>query len=309
MSSHAFHGIIPVLYAFHRPDGRIDAEAMRRQVEHCVGAGAHGVMALGLITEVGHHTTAERHEIVGLTAQALAKRRPFLVTVGEPTQGEQLAFARQALANGADAIILQPPPEIADEAALLRFFGATADALDCPVAVQHNPFNLKVNLSVDGLVALARNHANVTFLKGEGTAVETAQLIERTGGRLAVLSGHGGIELMSNLRAGAAGLIPAPDQLAVQVAIYELYRKGDGASIAKAETLHRDVLGLIVFMIRTIEQALVYGKRFYAAQIGVEVHPGRAPVAAPTAFGLAEAERLARQYRETLAGLGMWSSI
>ncbi|MEQ1614833.1 MAG: dihydrodipicolinate synthase family protein [Hyphomicrobiaceae bacterium] len=303
MSGHAFHGLYPVLYAFHKASGALDNAAMRRQVEHCLGLGAHGLMALGLITEVGKHTTAERHEIVGAVAEALSRRKPFMVTVGEPTTAEQLTFAREARRNGADVIILQPPAQIESEAALLRFFGATADALDCPVAVQHNPFNLAVNLSLEGLVVLHRNHPNITVLKGEGTAVETQQLLERTDGKLANFSGHGGIEFMSNLRAGVAGLIPAPDQLAVQVRIYELFRQGTPAALAEAERLHIEVLPLIVFMIRSVQQALCYGKRFYARQIGVEIAHERPPVQAPTAFGLAEMDRLYARYVATLSDI------
>jgi 4-hydroxy-tetrahydrodipicolinate synthase len=304
MTGFTHHGIYPVLYAFHGAKGTLDHAAMRRQVEHCLSSGAHGLMVLGLITEVGKHTTAERHEIVRVTSEVLGRRRPLMVTVGEPTQSDQLAFAREVRRNGADVIILQPPPAIESEAALLRFFGDTADALDCPVAVQHNPFNLAVNLSLDGLVTLHRNHPNVTVLKGEGTAVETAELLERTGGRLANFSGHGGIELMTNLRAGVAGLIPAPDQLAVQVRIYELFRKGTAEALAEAEALHAEVLPLIVFMIRSISQALCYGKRFYTRQIGVEVVHERPPAQAPTAFGLAEMERLYARYQQTLARIG-----
>ncbi len=303
MPHHRFHGIYPVLYAFHRAGGALDHAAMRTQVEHCLAKGAHGLMVLGLITEVGRHTTAERHDIVGVVGEALAKRRPYMVTVGEPTADTQLTFAREARGNGADVIILQPPPAIDSEAALLRFFGATADALDCPVAVQHNPFNLAVNLSIDGLVTLARNHPNVTVLKAEGTAVETAELLERTSGKISNFSGHGGIEFLTNLRAGVAGLIPAPDQLAVQVRIYELFRTGTPEALAQAERLHAEILPLIVFMIRSIGQALCYGKRFTARQIGVEVVHERQPSQAPTAFGLAESDRLYQRYQATLQSL------
>ncbi len=304
MATHAFHGIYPVLYAFHRANGAIDHDAMRRQVEHCLESGAHGLMVLGLITEVGKHTTAERHEIVATVGEALARRKPYMVTVGEPTAEQQLAFARQARRAGADVIILQPPRQVESEAALLRFFGATADALDCPVAVQHNPFNLAVNLSIEGLAALHRNHPNVTVLKGEGTAVDTQVLIERTDGKLAVFSGHGGIELMSNLRGGVAGLIPAPDQLAVQVKIYELYRKGTPEALAEAERLHEAVLPLIVFMIRTIEQALCYGKRFYARQAGIDIAFERDAAQSPTPFGISEMNQLYDSYQRLLARIG-----
>jgi 4-hydroxy-tetrahydrodipicolinate synthase len=300
MSEPAFHGVCPVLYAFHRHDSSLDVAAMHRQVEHCLANGANGIMVLGLITEVGKHTTAERHQIVETVSHALQRRKPLLVTVGEPTQAEQLRFAQSALSNGADAIILQPPPAIeGGELALLRFFGATADGLDCPVAVQHNPFNLAVNLSLEGLVALHRNHPNIRLLKAEGTAVETQALIERTEGKLAIFSGHGGIEFLTNLRAGVAGLIPAPDQLAVQARIYELFRLGRPEAIEKAERLHAEILPLIVFMIRSIEQALCYGKRFYASQIGVEVVHERQPAQLPTPFGLEEMQRLLTRLKRT----------
>ena len=105
------------------------------------------------------------------------------------------------------------------------------------------------------------------------------------------------------MRAGVAGLIPAPDQLAAQVRIYELFRRGTADAVADAESIHRDILPLIVFMIRSIGQALCYGKRFYGRQIGIEVAYDREPAQAPTAFGLAEAERLYARYLDTLRRL------
>ncbi len=285
-------GVIPVLYAFHRRDGSIDAEAMTKQVEHCVAAGADGIMVLGLITEVSKHTYAERLEIVRITSEALGGRKPLLVTTGEPTQAGQLAFARASRATGADLIILQPPPEIeGGEAALLRFFGDTADALDFPCAIQHNPFNLKINLSLEGLITLCRNHPNISLIKAEGTALETEQLIAATEGRIAAFTGHGGIEFMTNLRSGAAGLIPAPDALALQVLVHRLFREGTPESLERAERIHRDLLPMIVFRIRSIDQALCYGKRLLAERIGIEIVHEREPYLRPTAFGLAEMRR------------------
>jgi 2-keto-3-deoxy-L-arabinonate dehydratase len=249
-------------------------------------------MVLGLITEVSKHTSAERLDIVRITSQALGRRKPLLVTNGEPTQQGQLAFARASRAAGADVIILQPPPELeGGEAALLRFFGDTADALDFPCAIQHNPFNLKVNLSLDGLITLCRNHPNISLIKAEGTALETEQLIAATEGRIAAFTGHGGIEFMTNLRSGAAGLIPAPDALALQVLIHRLFREGTPEALERAERIHRDLLPMIVFRMRSIDQALCYGKRLVAERIGVEIVHEREPYLRPTAFGLAEMRR------------------
>ena len=291
-----FHGVYPVLYAFFDGAGKLDRDAMRRQVEHCVSAGAHGLMVLGLVTEVSKLDVRERREVVELVGD-LNRRSllPYAVTVAEPSIHGQIAFARSARASGADWVILQPPAARGGgEAELIRFFGSVADALDFPVAIQHNPFNLDVWLSVEGMITLHKQHPNVCVLKGEGTSVETERLIDGTDGKLDVFGGHGGIEFLSVLRAGAAGLIPAPDCLSVQVRIYELFRKGTPDSIAEAERLHKALLPLIVFMIRSIPALLCYGKRFMARRLGLDAIVDRAPAMAPSPFGLSEMERLLR---------------
>ena len=66
---HRFHGVYPVLYAFFDRAGGLDAEAMRRQVECCVAAGAHGLMVLGLVTEANKMDTGERLALVELVGK------------------------------------------------------------------------------------------------------------------------------------------------------------------------------------------------------------------------------------------------
>ena len=119
-------------------------------------------------------------------------------------------------------------------------------------------------------------------------------MIAATEGKLAVFNGRGGLELTDILRAGCAGLIPAPECVDVQVRIYEAMRAGDEAA---ADVLYREILPLITFLMQSIESFLCYGKRLLARRLGLgEVHV-RAPALPPTDFGLACLERHA-------AGLG-----
>jgi 4-hydroxy-tetrahydrodipicolinate synthase len=290
----SFRGIYPVLYAFYGEDGEVSRALMARQVEHVIASGAHGIMVLGLVTEVHKMDTAERLRLVDMVGELIAGRVPYAVTVGEPTPEAQVAFARAAKEAGADWVILQPPPVAGlGEAELLRFFGAVAEAIDLPVAVQNNPVNLSVSLSPEALIALNRNHPNIALLKGEGFSVDIAQVIEGTEGRMAVFGGHGGIEFMSLLRSGGAGLIPAPDFLAPQVAIWELWQRGTDEARAEAERLHREILPAIVFMSRSVPAMLCYGKRLYASLAELPEPRDRAPALRPTAFGLGEMQRFA----------------
>ena len=290
-----FAGIYPILYAFFGRDGGLDRAAMRRQVEACVAAGAHGLAVLGLGTEVGKLTPEERRAVLAWAAEDLAGRLPLAVTVAEPTALGQVAFVRAAADLGAAWAILQPPraPGLT-EADLMRFFGAVADAAPIPVAIQNAPQYIGVGLSDAGLVALARAHPNLRLLKAEGSALQTAELIEATGGRLAVFTGRGGLEMTDCLRGGCAGMIPAPECVDVHVRIFELMRTGRAEDEAEAERLYREILPLIVFVMQSIDQFICYGKRLAARRLGLGGVFDRPPGQRPTPFGLACLERHAR---------------
>jgi 2-keto-3-deoxy-L-arabinonate dehydratase len=284
-----FAGVYPILYAFFDANGGIDEAAMRLQVERCIAAGAHGIAVLGLVTEVHKLDTAERRHIVDVVAAAIAGRVPLAVTVGEPSAEGQIGFARHAQRAGAAWVILQPPVKGYPETEYVRFLGRVADALDLPVAIQNNPVNMDVALSNASLLALHRNHPNITLLKGEGPAVQVAALLAEAGGSIDVFAGHGGKEFLSNLRSGCAGLIPAPDCLDVQLRIYALMGEGREDEAAR---LHASILPLIVFMTHSVPLLLCYGKRLIARRLGIERIHERAPALAPTAFGMAEMERM-----------------
>lgn len=304
-----FHGVYPVLYAFFDHDARLDRGAMSVQVEHCIASGCHGICVLGLVTEVNRMDAAQRLALMRMVGELIGGRVPYAVTVGEPTAAAQVAFCHEAAAAGADWVILQPPPGGGHaEAELIAFFTQVARAVTLPVAIQNNPVNLASSLSVEGLQAVVRDNANITLLKAEGWSVDIARVIEGLEGQVAAFGGHGGIEFLALLRSGGAGLIPAPDCLPLQVRIYELVREKTPAALAEAEAIHRELLPLIIFMTRNVAGLVHYGKRLFAAQIGIDpVHdlPGGI---VPTAFGMAEMTRLLEGLRETerrfLAGPG-----
>lgn len=290
-----FAGVYPILYAFFDQDGRVDRAAMERQVEACIAGGAAGIAVLGLVTEVHKLDTAERREIVDIVAAAIAGRVPLAVTVAEQNVRGQVEFVRAAEAAGAAWVILQPPSTKGyAEAEYLRFLGAVAEKTTLPVAIQNNPTNLDVALTNAGLIALARNHPNVRLLKGEGPAINVARLIEESDGAFDVFCGHGGKELLTNMRSGCVGLIPAPDVFDIQVRILGLLASGRPEDADAAERMHKDILPLITFMLQSIPILLAYGKRLTARRLGLsQVHP-RVPDLVPTPFGLAEVERMTR---------------
>jgi len=290
-------GIHPMLYAFFTVDGKLDRAAARRQVEAFVRNGAHGMAVLGLGTEVGKLSDAERRQLVEWVAEDLGGRLPLAVTVNAPTVDGQADFARFAQSMGASWVILQPPPErnVGDDF-LVRFFGSVADRVELPVAVQNAPEYIGVGLTPEGIVTLARNHPNFRVLKGEGPALVIRRVIEQTDGRITVFNGRGGLELLDNLRAGCAGMIPATDTFDRQARIYELFVEGREA---EAETLYRETLPAIVFVMQSLDTLHCYGKRIAARRLGLGQVHDRSPALAPAEFGLA----CARRYADALGPL------
>jgi dihydrodipicolinate synthase/N-acetylneuraminate lyase len=294
-------GIWPILYAFFDQNGRIDRAAMRTQIDACVAGGAPGIAVMGLATEIGKLSTAERHEMLEIVAESLAGRLPLAVTIGAPSVEGQVEFARTAENLGASWVILQPPPERGlPESDYLRFFGAVADKVGLPVAIQNAPQYTGVGLSNAGLRELNRQHPNVSLLKAESSAADVSRLVEESAGVFRIFNGRGGLELPDNLRAGCVGLIPAPECFDVQLKIYKLMQSGNAADDAEAERLYRSVLPLIVFLMQSLDTFLCYGKRLTAQRLGLGPVHDRSPAMAPTKFGLESLQRYA-------AGLGRFA--
>lgn len=280
-----------MLYGLFDADGALDRAAMAQQVEAVVRSGAHGLAILGLATEVGKLDTFERRALLDCVAEAVGGRLPFAVTIAEPSIAGQIAFGRAAADVGAQWLVLQPPPGGGvGEADLLRFFGAVADGVSLPVAIQNAPDYLGVGLSNHGLATLNRQHGNVSLLKAEGSATTLHQLIADTEGVFRVFNGRAGIELSDSLRAGCVGLIPGAETADAQAAIYDLIVAGDDE---EAERRFRALLPLLLFLMESIRHLVCYGKRLAARRMDLGPIHDRAPAAVPSAYGLELLERLA----------------
>ena len=133
--------------------------------------------------------------------------------------------------NGADWLILQPPiGEKPSNAELLRFFDKVMEKTQKPVGIQNVPEFLGVGLEPDEVAQLHHQHAHFTVMKGEGPVVSVKRYLDILGDEVAVFNGRGGLELPDNLRAGCAGMIPAPDCADVQIDIFNAWRNGDDAT-------------------------------------------------------------------------------
>ena len=278
-----FSGIWPILYSFFGEDGNLDRAAMRCQVQACLTQNIQGLAVLGLATEVHKLTSDEQLKILKWAVEDLQGKLPLAVTVSGPDASTQLQFAKKASDLGANWLILQPPSRRPlSEEECFDHFSEVMSSIQLPIAIQNAPEYLGVGLSIPKIIELNQRHSHFKLLKGEGSAVEVEQLVKALKSKMQVFNGRGGIELVDSLRAGCAGLIPAPELVDRQVQIYQFWRDG---LTEEAEAFQKEILPMIVFNMQTIPHLLCYGKRLLAARLGLNVFD-RAPFQAPSEFGL-----------------------
>jgi 4-hydroxy-tetrahydrodipicolinate synthase len=280
-----------MLYAFFDDDGSLDRAAFRQQIEWCVGKGSHGVAMLGLLTEVSSLTPNERDTLVSWAIADVDGRLPLLVTIAGRDAAEAVALARSAHDKGADYLVLQPPLGQKPPAdALAAYYAGVMAALPAArFGIQNAPEFLGVGLDPDEVARLRDRCPNFVLMKGEGPVVQVKRFVDRLGPGFPIFNGRGGLELVDNLLAGCAGMIPAPECVDLQVAVYEAVKAGDlSLAIARYERL----LPYAVFAMQTLDVAILHGKRAFVRRAGI-VNKGlcRLPKLAPEPFFDAAAER------------------
>src|SRR5438309_1812488 len=89
--------------------GNVDEPSLRRCVDFCVDAGAHGIVAPVNASESIALTDAERLRVAEVLVEQAGGRAPVVVGVSGVSTAASLLYARGAVQIGADAFIAMPP--------------------------------------------------------------------------------------------------------------------------------------------------------------------------------------------------------
>lgn len=225
-----FEGVYSVLPTPFRGGGELDLDSLRRVVDLIVGAGVNGVTALGVTGEVSRLTERERHQVVETVVQQVNGR--VKVIVGTSADGVRtcVEFSREAKALGAAAVMVSPPrmPKLNSEA-VVHHYKALAEAVDVQIVVQDYPPISGFAMEAGLLARIAREvpAARTIKLEDPPTPFKTARILAAAGEtKVAILGGLGGVFLIEELLAGAAGVMTGFAYPEVLVKVVALYRAG-----------------------------------------------------------------------------------
>jgi 4-hydroxy-tetrahydrodipicolinate synthase len=235
-------GVFSVLPTPFVGGGDIDLGSLDRVVELYVGAGVDGVTVLGVTGEVTRLTERERGLVAERVIERVAGR--VAVIVGTTADGLRtcIEYSRVAKAAGATAVMVSPPrmPRVNSDA-VVRHYAALADAVDLPIVVQDYPPVSGFFMEPVLLARIAREVPSARTIKLEDppTPFKTSRILEQAGDvPVDVLGGLGGVFLLEELMAGAAGVMTGFAYPEVLVEVVRRFQAGDRDAAADVFYAH-----------------------------------------------------------------------
>jgi 4-hydroxy-tetrahydrodipicolinate synthase len=224
-------GVYSVLPTPFTSTSDIDHSSLRRVVDLAVAAGVDGLTALGVTSEVARFSEAERREAADTILSHVNGRVP--VVVGTTAEGLRtcIMYSRQAKEAGAARVMVSPPrmPKLNSDA-VLRHYAALAEAVDIPIVVQDYPPISGYAMEPMLLARIAREvpAARTIKLEDPPTPLKTSRILEEAAGTsVDIFGGLGGVFLLEELLAGAAGAMTGFAYPEALVQIVGLYKAGE----------------------------------------------------------------------------------
>jgi len=226
----AFGGVFSVLPTPFTASGDIDSDSLTRVIDLFISDGVNGFTALGVTSEVARLTDAERDRVLDTVLAHVNGRVP--VVAGTTAEGLRtcIELTRRARQAGAAAVMISPPrmPKINSDG-VARHFAEVASAVETPIIVQDYPPISGYAMEPALLARIARDvpAARTIKLEDPPTPFKTARILEQTKGlEVAIFGGLGGVFLLEELMAGAAGAMTGFAFPQILVQIVTLFRAG-----------------------------------------------------------------------------------
>ncbi|WP_298360743.1 dihydrodipicolinate synthase family protein [uncultured Litoreibacter sp.] len=174
-----FEGIYTPIVTPYFDDFTVNEAALAQTVDHLVGAGVHGIIVAGSTGEYYAQTMEERVAMMGMCRDLIAGRVPMIVGTGAIRTEDSVEYARQAVAHGADALLVATPPYAYPTGREIALHALAIDrAANLPVLLYNYPGRMSVNMDEDCLDRLGRS-PNFCAIKESSGDINRVHMLAR----------------------------------------------------------------------------------------------------------------------------------
>jgi 4-hydroxy-tetrahydrodipicolinate synthase len=217
---------------FHGPGLAVDHESVRAEVRFYRRIGAAGVVALGVFGEATSLSVGEQAEVIATVAEA-GQGMPVVAGLSPRATAPLVELAgllREA--GGAPLVAVMAQVNSPDPGKLRRHFDALHDGCGLPVVVQDYPVASGVVIRPDVLATLVAECPYIAAIKCEAPPTTVAISVLARSDSVPLFGGLGGVGLIDELAAGAAGAMTGFSYPEGLIAAVNAYR-ADGFDAAR----------------------------------------------------------------------------
>jgi dihydrodipicolinate synthase/N-acetylneuraminate lyase len=241
----ALRGIVPPMISPLSADGAVDESALTATVNHILGGGCSGLFVLGGCGEGAWLTRERRSAVIRAAKRAAAGRAPILAGVMLPATGPAVEAARQAVDDGADALVAGSPYYFnVDAASQQRHVEAILVAVPLPVLLYNIPQATHNPLRPETVAELGRDPRilGIKDSAGDFEAFQGFLALKKRRADFRVLQGNEHFASAS-LLLGGDGLVPGMANFAPALFV-SLHRAAVGSDVAACASLQEQITDL-----------------------------------------------------------------
>ncbi|MDN3657140.1 dihydrodipicolinate synthase family protein [Ferruginibacter paludis] len=269
----AWEGVYPAMLTPFTKDDAIDFEMFKINVNAQLDAGVDGLVVGGSLGEASTMLAEEKWELLRYCKTAMNRPVPVIVNVAEQSTKAAIHIAKDAVANGADGLMVLPPMRYkADDRETVEYFKAIAATTDLTIMIYNNPYDYKIEVTLAMFEELAKMPTIVAVKESTRDVSNVTRMKNHFGDRFKILCGVDTLaleELALGVDGWIGGLVDAFP--AETVAVYKLMKLG---RYKEALEIYRWFLPLLEL---DIHSKLVQYIKLAATQTGLCTPYVRAP--------------------------------
>ncbi|MFJ5646193.1 dihydrodipicolinate synthase family protein [Streptomyces sp. NPDC093223] len=204
-------GLIPILATPFTDTGELDVASLRSLVEFQLSSGVDGLAVFGMASEGFALTAEERTVILRVVRDVVGRHFPVVAGVNGTSTAVAVEQARNAVAGGADQLMVLPPFLVKpSRQQVIDFFGVVAGSTEASVMVQDAPGVTGVPIDVAAIATLATVPGIVSVkVEAPPTPLKVSAVADAVPDGFAVLGGLNALSLIEEYDNGSVGTMPA----------------------------------------------------------------------------------------------------
>ncbi len=191
MKKCVFEGCATALITPMLPDGSVNFEKLAELVDSQIKGGVDALVICGTTGESATLSGEEHIKVIEAAVKAANHRVPIIAGTGSNDTQFALEISKEALAVGADALLMVTPYyNKTSQRGLIKHYTYIADRVDAPIILYNVPSRTGVNIKPETYFELSKHKNIVAAKEANGDLSSLIKTIALCGDNLAIYSGN-----------------------------------------------------------------------------------------------------------------------